>query len=56
MNIICIVVCKLKTIYATLTVTKIKQERTNQDKTKIGDGPFFDFLLQFSMFYLKFLT
>ena len=31
-----------------LTVTKIKQERTNHDRTKIG--PFFDFTLHFSIF------
>ena len=34
-----------------VTVTKIKQERTNQDMTKIG--PFFDFLLHFSIFLLE---
>ena len=34
-----------------LTVTKIKQEMTNQDRTKIG--PFFDFLLHFSIFILE---
>ena len=34
-----------------LTVTKIKQERTNQDRTKIG--PVLDFLLHFSMFLLE---
>ena len=39
----------------TITVTEISQERSNQDRTKIG--PFFDFLdhiLQY--FYLKFLA
>ena len=36
------------------TVTKIKQEKTNQDKTKIG--PFFDFLLHFSTFLLEILN
>ena len=34
-----------------LTVTKIKQERTNPDRTKIG--PFFEFLLHFSIFLLE---
>ena len=34
-----------------LTVTKIKQERANQDRTKIGS--FFDFLLYFSIFLLE---
>ena len=36
-----------------ITVTKIKQERTIQDRTKIG--PFIDFLLHFSMFFLEVL-
>ena len=35
----------------TVTVTKIKQERTIQDRTKIG--PFVDFLQHFSIFLLK---
>ena len=34
-----------------VTITKIKQERTNQDRTKIG--PFFDFLLNFSIFLIE---
>ena len=34
-----------------LTVTKIKQEMTIQDRTKIG--PFIDFLQHFSKFLLK---
>ena len=33
-----------------VTVTRIKQERTNQDRTKIS--PFLDFLLHFSIFLL----
>ena len=33
-----------------ITVTKIKQERTNQDMTKIGS--FFNFLLHFLIFLL----
>ena len=37
----------LSVVDALLTVTKIKQERTNQDRTKIG--PFFDFLLHYSI-------
>ena len=32
-------------------MTKIKQERTNQDRTKID--PLFDFILHFSIFLLK---
>ena len=35
-------------------MTKIKQERTNQDRTKIG--PFFDFLLHFSIFLVEILN
>ena len=35
-------------------MTKIKQERTNQDRTKIG--PIFDFLLHFSIFLLANLS
>ena len=35
-------------------MTKIKQERTDQDRTRIG--PFFDFLLQFSIFLLEILN
>ena len=34
-----------------ITATKIKQERTNQDRTKIG--PFFDFLLVFSILHFS---
>ena len=34
-----------------LTVTKINQERTNQERTKIGR--FVDFLLHFSIFLLE---
>ena len=34
-----------------VTVTKIKQESTNQDRTKIG--LFFEFLLHFSIFLLE---
>ena len=34
-----------------LTVTKIKQERTNQNMTEIG--PFFDFLLHLSILLLE---
>ena len=37
-----------------VTVTKIEQERTNQDRTKIG--PFFDFLLHFSICLLDFFS
>ena len=37
-----------------LTVTKIKQERTNQDSTKIG--PFFEFILLFSILLLQILN
>ena len=37
-----------------ITMTKISQERTNQERTKIG--PFFDFLLHFSRFSLKILN
>ena len=37
-----------------LTVTKIKQERANQDRTKIGS--FFDFFLHFSIFLLEILN
>ena len=36
---------------ARITVTKIKQERTNQDRSKID--PFFDFLLHFLIFLLQ---
>ena len=38
-------------IFRLLTVTKISQERTNQERTKIG--PFFDFLLYFSEILLE---
>ena len=37
--------------YSCVTVTKIKQERTNQDRTKID--PFFDFILHFSIFLFE---
>ena len=37
-----------------LTLTKIKQERANQDRTKIG--PFFDFLLHFSIYFFEILN
>ena len=37
-----------------VTVTKIKQERTNQDRSKID--PSFDILLQFSIFLLEILN
>ena len=37
-----------------VTVTKIKQERTLQDRTKIG--PFLDFLLHVSIFLLEILN
>ena len=37
-----------------LSVTKIKQERANQDSTKID--PLFDFLLHFSMFLLEIVS
>ena len=37
-----------------LTVTKIKQEMTNQDTTKIG--PLFVFLQHFSIFLLEILN
>ena len=37
-----------------LLVTKIKQERTNHDRTKIG--PFFDFLLHFSTILFEILN
>ena len=35
-------------------MTNIKQERTNQDRTKIG--PLLDFLLHFSIFLLEILN
>ena len=41
-------------IFRLLTVTKISQERTNQERTKIG--PFFDFLLYFSVILLEIYT
>ena len=37
-----------------LTVTKIKQERTNQDMIKIG--PFIDFILHFLIFLFEILN
>ena len=40
--------------YLRITVTKIKQERTNQDRTEIG--PFFDFLLHYSIFLFEILN
>ena len=36
--------------FGMLSVTKIRQERTNQHRTKIS--PFLDFLLHFSIFLL----
>ena len=39
---------------AALTVAKIKQERTNQDRTKIG--PFFDLILHCSIVLLEILN
>ena len=38
----------------TVTVTKIKQERTNQDWTEIG--PFLDSLRHFSIFFVEILS
>ena len=49
-TVILVILCVINLSWI-LTVTKIKQEMTNQDRTKIGH--FFDFLLNFSIFVLE---
>ena len=42
----------IELLWCFLTVTEFQQERKYHDRTKIG--PFFDFLLNFSIFYCNF--